>query len=204
MLRESEDQPHLVDGLDQGSCALGGLTRDWRFDRMATVIGPSTGKVSASFAGVAKHYGVQVRPCPPRRGSRKGVVEKANHVAAQRFWRTVPDDVTVEQAQARLDDCCSRRGDTPIRVTADGKSTVAAVAAREMLRPVPINPFPATLTVERSASAAAGGCGGGQSCWVAGYPASSARSPASIFAAASSCMPGITWLYVSSVMPMLA
>jgi len=35
---------------------LGGLSRDWRFDRMATVVTPGTGKVSASFSAVAKHY----------------------------------------------------------------------------------------------------------------------------------------------------
>ena len=59
--------PAPVDGLDQITRALGGLTRDWRFDRMATVISPGTGKVSASFAGVAKRYGVAVRPV--RRGT---------------------------------------------------------------------------------------------------------------------------------------
>jgi len=154
VLCESEDQPHLVDGLDRIARALGGLTRDWRFDRMATVISPGTGKVSASFAGVAKHYGVVVRPCPPRRGNRKGVVEKANHVAAQRFWRTLPDDVSIEEAQARLDTWCARRGDARVRSTEAGKTTVGALAAAELLRPVPA-PFPATLSVERTVSAQA-------------------------------------------------
>lgn len=155
VLCESEDQAHLVDALDRVTRALGGLTRGWRFDRMATVISPGTGRVSASFASVAKHYGVGVRPCPPRRGNRKGVVEKANHVAAQRFWRTLPDDVTVEEAQARLDTWCARRGDTRLRATADGRSTVATLAALEPLRPVPTAPFPATLAVERVVSAQA-------------------------------------------------
>jgi transposase len=152
VLCESEDQSHLVDGLDRIARALGGLTRDWRFDRMATVISPGTGKVSASFAGVAKHYGVVVRPCPPRRGNRKGVVEKANHVAAQRFWRSLPDDVTVEDAQLRLDTWCARRGDARTRPGELGKTT--ALAAAELLRPV--GPaFPATLSVERVVSAQA-------------------------------------------------
>jgi hypothetical protein len=70
---------------------------------MATVCHPDTGKISSSFAGVAKHYGVQVAICPPRSGHRKGVVEKVNHTAAQRWWRTLPDGVTVEQAQADCD-----------------------------------------------------------------------------------------------------
>jgi len=118
-------QPHLIDGLHRVAAALGGLSRDWRFDRMATVVTPGTGKVSASFSAVAKHYGVTIRPCPPRRGNRKGVVEKANHVAAQRFWRTLPDDVTVEEAQARLGKWCTTQGDGWMRATADGRCTVA-------------------------------------------------------------------------------
>ena len=136
VLCESMDQPHLIDGLDRVARALGGLSRDWRFDRMATVVSPSTGKVSASFAGVAKHYGVTVKPCPPLRGNRKGVVEKANHVAAQRFWRTVPDDATVEEAQALLDTWCATRGDLRMRATADGRATVATVAKAEPLTEV--------------------------------------------------------------------
>jgi hypothetical protein len=77
------DQPHLVDGLDGVTRGLGGVSGSWRFDRMATVCHPDTGRVSASFAGVAKHYGVTVAICPPRSGHRKGVVEKINHTAAQ-------------------------------------------------------------------------------------------------------------------------
>jgi hypothetical protein len=36
---------------------------------MATVCHPGFGKVSASFAAVAKHYGVTVAISPPRRGN---------------------------------------------------------------------------------------------------------------------------------------
>lgn len=153
VLCPSMDQPHLIDGLDRVTRALGGLTCAWRFDRMATVINPDSQRVQASFAAVAKHYGVEVRPCPPRRGNRKGVVEKANHVAAQRFWRTLPDDVTVEQAQQRLDSWCATRGDTRLRATADGKASVLTVAAAEALRPPPASPFPATLVLSRVVSA---------------------------------------------------
>jgi transposase len=154
VLSESEDQPHLIDGLDRVAHALGGLTLDWRFDRMATVVSPGTGRVTASFAAVAKHYTVTIKPCPPRRGNRKGVVEKANHVAAQRFWRTLADDVTVEQAQARLDGWCAKRGDARVRTTAEGRFTVADLAAAEVLAPMPA-PFPAQLAVQRVVSAQA-------------------------------------------------
>jgi hypothetical protein len=145
-------QPHLVDGLDRVSRRLGGVTRVWRFDRMATVCHPDSGRVTASFAGVAKHYGVSVAICPPKAGNRKGVVEKANHTAAQRWWRTLPDDVTVEQAQQRVDEFCRLRGDTRMRATADGKASVATVAAAEPLTALPATPYPAILTEPRTAS----------------------------------------------------
>ncbi|WP_244189110.1 transcriptional regulator [Streptomyces yokosukanensis] len=79
VLAESEDFPHLVQALDAVVRKLGGTARRWRFDRMATVCYPSSGQVTASFAAVAKYYGVGVDICPPRRGNCKGVVEKANH-----------------------------------------------------------------------------------------------------------------------------
>jgi transposase len=60
-----------------------------RVDRMATVVDPKTGVVQASLVPVAKHYGVGVVVCPPRRGNRKGSVEKSVHYATQRFWRTM-------------------------------------------------------------------------------------------------------------------
>ena len=85
-LAPAEDQAHLIDALDKTTRKLGGLTKKWRFDRMTTVCHPDSGKVTATFAAVAKHYGIQVAICPPRRGNRKGVVEKANHGAAQRWW----------------------------------------------------------------------------------------------------------------------
>jgi transposase len=152
VLSPSMDQPHLVDALDRISRALGGVTRAWRFDRMATVCHPDTGRITATFAGVAKHYGVTVSICPPRSGHRKGVVEKINHTAAQRWWRTLADQLTVEQAQNDLDRFASVRGDTRIRATADGKASVATVAAAEPLRPIPPIPYPVVITETRAVS----------------------------------------------------
>lgn len=148
VLAESMDQAHVIDGLDRVSRQLGGLTSVWRFDRMATVCHPATGRITASFAAVAKHYGVSVAICPPRHGNRKGVVEKANHTAAQRWWRTLGDDVTVEEAQASLDRLCAERFDQRVRVIGDQRATVEVHADTERLRPVPI-PLPATITVDR-------------------------------------------------------
>ncbi len=59
-LSASTDQPHLVAALDCLVRGFGGVSRVWRFDQMATVCDPGSGRVTASFAGVAKHYGVAV------------------------------------------------------------------------------------------------------------------------------------------------
>jgi len=156
VLCESMDQPHLADAQYRIAAALGGVTRDWRFDRMSTVVHPATGKVTASYACIAKHFGVAVRPCPPRRGNRKGVVEKANHTAAQRWWRTLPDEVTAAAAQVSLDRFCERVTDQRRRLDAGGdRCTVADLAAAERLRPVPKAPPIAIVTVARQATARA-------------------------------------------------
>ena len=146
VLSPSTDQPHLVAAIDQICRGLGGVSRVWRFDRMATVCDPGSGRVTASFAGVAKHYGVSVAICPARRGNRKGVVEKINHTAAQRWWRTLADDVTVEQAQAGVDRFAR------VRATADGRSSVAVVAKAEPLSPLPAAPYPVIVSETRTAS----------------------------------------------------
>jgi hypothetical protein len=145
VLAESEDQPHLIEALDRVVRRLGGCTLGWRFDRMSTVCDPGSGEVRASFAEAAKHYRVAVRICPPRKGRRKGVVEKSNHAAAQRWWRTLPDHVTMAQAQASLDALCARVGDARPRRVNGARTTVAALAGTEPLRRPPQRPFPALL-----------------------------------------------------------
>ena len=154
-LAESEEQPYLVASL-HGVCErLGGVTRRWRFDRMSTVCHPGSGDLTASFAEAAKYYGVAVDVCPSRRGWRKGVVEKANHSAAQRWWRTLPDDVSPAQAQARLDEWCARKGDARRRVRDGEAATVGALMAGEPLSPLPAVAFPAVIEDGRTVSAQA-------------------------------------------------
>jgi transposase len=152
VLCEADDQAHLLDAIHRVCIKLGGVTRDWRFDRMASVVYPSSGKVTTSFAAVAKHYGVHVVACPPRRGNRKGVVEKGNHSAAQRWWRTLPDDISVLDAEARLDAFCQDKGDARLRVVDEHgtKKTVGELAAAERLRPVPLEPYPVIVSVTRT------------------------------------------------------
>ena len=143
-LSYSEDQPHLIEGVDQVLRRFGGTPKVWLVDRMATVINPTTGKIQASFAPVAKHYGVTVAPCPPRRGNRKGVVEKQIHYLTQRWWRTLQAG-SLAEAQASLDRFCATTGDTRRR----GDTTVGELGASEPLLGLPEMAYPATTEVTR-------------------------------------------------------
>ena len=115
---------------------------------MATVINPTTGKIQASFAPVAKHYRVTVVPCPPRRGNRKGVVEKQIHYLTQRWWRTLDAD-NLADAQASLDRFCATIGDARRR----GDGTVGDLGAAEPLLALPDLAYPATSEVSRTVAA---------------------------------------------------
>ncbi len=83
-------------------------------------------------------------------------MEESNHAAAQRWWRTLPDDVTIAEAQASLDKWCTTRGDARLRRShVDGRASVLTIAEREPLAPAPATPFPATITEDRVVSAQA-------------------------------------------------
>ena len=166
---ESDDQAHLVVGIDEILRRLGGTARRWRVDRMATVVNPATGKIQRSFAPVAKHYGVGVDPCPPRHGNRKGVVEKAIHFLTQRWWRTAKVASPAE-AQASLDRFCveiadhrdrTGRSDRPGAAASDradtggpaDRATVAELADAEPLLALPDAPYPAEVVEVRTVAA---------------------------------------------------
>jgi transposase len=145
---DSDDQAHLVVGIDEILRRVGGTARRWRVDRMATVINPTTGTIQRSFAPVAKHYGVGVDPCPPRHGNRKGVVEKAIHYLTQRWWRTARAASPAE-AQASVDRWCVEVADARPRAG----STVGALAEAEPLLALPDSPYPAEVVEVRSVAA---------------------------------------------------
>jgi transposase len=157
VLTSSMDQPHLVEALDGVLRRLGGTTRAWRTDRLATVIKPGTADVQASFVPVAKHYGAVVVPCPPRRGNRKGAVECGVKFMCGRWWRTMTA-TTPEEAQVSVDRFWATTGDARLRPPgryadpgslADGVRpvwpTVGELADAEALRALPAVPFPATI-----------------------------------------------------------
>jgi transposase len=157
VLSSSMDQAHLVEAIDGVLRRLGGTTRKWRTDRLATVIKPGSSDVQASFVPVAKHYGAIVVPCPPRRGNRKGAVECGVKFMCGRWWRTMTA-TTVEDAQVSLDRFWATTGDARLRppgryaepgTMEDGVRpvwpTVGELAATEALMALPAAPFPATI-----------------------------------------------------------
>lgn len=145
---DSDDQAHLVVGIDEILRRLGGTAKRWRVDRMATVINPKTGQIQRSFAPVAKHYGVGVDACPPRHGNRKGVVEKNIDFLTRRWWRTARVNSPAE-AQASVDRFCATIGDARPR----GDATVGALADAEPLLALPDAPYPAEVVEVRTVAA---------------------------------------------------
>lgn len=137
---EQEDQAHLVQAMDRVLRRFGGTARRWRVDRVATVVDPASGRITPSFAPVAKHYGVGIDPCPPRRANRKGSVEKTNHFITQRWWRSARVN-TMAEAQAGLDRFLETTGDGRRR----GDTTVGKLAEDEALLALPSEPYPATI-----------------------------------------------------------
>jgi len=157
VLTASMDQPHLIEALDAVLRRLGGTAREWRTDRLATVIVPGTAEVQASFAPVAKHYGAVVVACPPRRGNRKGAVESAVKFMCGRWWRTMTA-TTPADAQMSLDRFWEVTGDARLRppgryVDPDDLDhdvrpswpTVGELADKEPLVALPASPYPATV-----------------------------------------------------------
>jgi len=150
VLSDGEDFAHLVGALDGVLRRLGGSARCWRTDRMAAIVEPGSGRLRAEAAELAKHYGVTVAVCPPRRAQRKGVVEAAIRYLQRSWWRTA-DASTSQLAQASLDRWCVEVADQRRR----GELTVATRAAAEPLQPLPPVPYPAELRAERVVSASA-------------------------------------------------
>lgn len=141
---------HLAGAMHQVLVALGGTPRVWRTDRMATIVTPQTGGITADAATLAKHYGTQIAVCPARRAQRKGVVEAAIKYLTRSWWRTAAV-ATLGDAQRGLNAWSARIADQRRRPA----GTVAEIAATEVLRALPIAAYPAQIVVERKVSRAA-------------------------------------------------
>lgn len=91
---------HLAGALHEILTGLGGTSRVWRVDRMATAVIADTDRLNPQFAQMAKHYGVDVAICPPHRPQRKGVVEAAVKFIGGRWWRTARVTSMLEAQQS--------------------------------------------------------------------------------------------------------
>ena len=141
---------HLAEAMHQVLVALGGTPRVWRTDRMATIVVPGTDRLTVDAAQAAKHYGVEIAVCPPRRAQRKGVVEAAIKYLTRSWWRTAKV-ATMGEAQASLDRWSVEVADQRRRPS----GTVGQVGAAEPLRSLPAAAYPAVIAVERRASRSA-------------------------------------------------
>jgi transposase len=141
---------HLAEAMHRVLVALGGTPRVWRTDRMATIVIPGTDRLTVDAAQAAKHYGVQITVCPPRRAQRKGVVEAAIKYLTRSWWRSA-QVTTMGEAQRSLD---LWSADVADQRRAHG-GTVGEIGAAEPLRALPAAAYPALITVERRASRSA-------------------------------------------------
>jgi transposase len=150
VLSEGMDFAHLAGALDGVLRRLGGTTRSWRTDRMATIVAPGTERLRPEAAELAKHYGVTIAVCPPRRAQRKGVVEASIRYLGRSWWRTARAADPAE-AQRSLDCWCVEVADQRRR----GALTVGQKAAAEPLLALPPAAYPAELQAERVVSSSA-------------------------------------------------
>ncbi len=155
VLCESMQQPHLADAQYQIAVKLGGLTADWRFDRMATVVPPGRSppptprspNTSACGSGRVRRDAATAKASWRRRTTRRrngGGDRFPTRSPPPRRWHR-----WTSSARAQIAD---QRG----RTDPDGnRCTVADLAAAEPLRPVPAAPPIAVFTAGRTASAQA-------------------------------------------------
>lgn len=109
-----------------------------------------TDRLTIDATQAAKHYGVDIAVCPPRRAQRKGVVEVGVKYTTKSWWRTAPVTTMVE-AQASLDRWCVEVADERTRPG----GTVGQIGASEPLRALSHAAYPAVIAVERKASRSA-------------------------------------------------
>ena len=141
---------HLAEAAHTILVGLGGSARVWRTDRMATIVVPGTDRLTVDAANLAKHYGVEIAVCPPRRAQRKGVVEKAIQYLTRSWWRTARVSSPAE-AQTSLDRWSVEVADQRARPG----GTVGEIGVAEPLRVLPALAYPAVITVTRRASRSA-------------------------------------------------
>jgi transposase len=141
---------HLVEAIDGVLRRLGGTPRRWHADRMADIVTAGAGRLTAQFARVARHYGVDVRTGSGSGPGRRPIVERAMQYLTRSWWSAAPVS-TIGQAQADLDRWAVAVADRRKR----GARSIGELALEEGLGALPPFAFAARLEVQRLVSSAA-------------------------------------------------
>lgn len=144
-LAENEELPHFVEAMEQVMRQLGGSARRWGFDPTSPVYCRRTNRVTPEFSQVAEYYGVGVEIRPQGDPGRTACATVRQ--TAHRWWSTLSEDTTAQDAQRSLDQV-SARMDRQCR-SAEGTGTAPTVA--EGLRQLP-TPFPVQIRADRTVS----------------------------------------------------
>ena len=160
------DQSHLIEAMDRRNAPVR-RDRQWRTDRLATVIVPGSADIQASFALVAKYYGAMISPCPPRpatgkcAGVRRQVLLRAlvAHHDGHDPGRDLDEPGPLLVGHRRRSPAAPGRYAEPDELV-DGQRppwpSVATLAQAEVLMAVPAAPSPATVEATRSVDERAG------------------------------------------------
>lgn len=136
-------------------CSMGGAPEEVLYDRMKTaVIGESSDGVvtyNASLVSLLDHYGAAPRACQPYRAKTKGKVERPFRYIRQDFFvaRTFRnlDDLNTQFEAWRTEIANPR-----VHATTDRVVDEAFAEERPTLKPLPVIPYSAVLTIERRVS----------------------------------------------------
>ncbi|WP_344442425.1 Mu transposase domain-containing protein [Kitasatospora nipponensis] len=135
-LTESRELPQFVEAMDQAMRCLGGTGRRWVFDRLPPVCSARSGRLTAAFTDVARYYGTTIAI---RAKDELNDLDEAHRSLTQHWWRTVPDSIDAQAAQASLDQFAQRAEER----------TLQGHAPRLLLT-LPPRPFPARICTRRT------------------------------------------------------
>lgn len=135
--------------------AMGGAPEEVLYDRMKTaVIGESSDGVvtyNASLVSLLDHYGAAPRACQPYRAKTKGKVERPFRYIRQDFFlgRTFRN---LDDLNAQFDVWRTQIANPRVHATTDRVVDEAFAEEQPTLRPLPVIPYSAVLTIERRVS----------------------------------------------------
>ena len=137
---------HLADAVHRVLVGLAGTARVWRTDRIATIVIPGTDRLTVDAANLAKHYGVEVAVCPPRRAQR--------NAWSRRRCSSPPGHGGGPPGSRRWPRHRSRWIAGPSRspTAAPGRAAPGEIGAAEPLRALPALAYLAMITVQRNVS----------------------------------------------------